>query len=103
MGQGAPGSAPGAAPGAALGETAAENFMQNSLHAELDAGGAAVGAAPGGPNLFAAMRVPPTPARCACGNFESGRGDGLCNACRAAGKPPATPQPPSENQSPPPA
>jgi len=24
----------------------------------------------------------PAPARCACGNFESGRGDGLCNTCR---------------------
>merc|ERR1740120_205710 len=25
-----------------------------------------------------------TAARCACGNFDSGRGDGLCNACRNA-------------------
>ncbi|CAJ1420066.1 unnamed protein product [Effrenium voratum] len=34
------------------------------------------GAPPGGENFV------PTAGRCACGNFESGRGDGLCNACR---------------------
>merc|ERR1740129_1064425 len=32
-----------------------------------------------------------TAARCACGNFDSGRGDGLCNACRNAS---ATQSPP---------
>merc|ERR1719310_1034240 len=57
------------------------------------AGGAGMpgaGGAPGAPgaNPFAAMMggMPAaTPARCACGNFESGRGDGLCNACRNSG------------------
>merc|ERR1719486_906323 len=58
------------------------------------------GAGAGGANPMAAMMQDPammqaamqmmggaapahaTPGRCACGNFESGRGDGLCNACR---------------------
>jgi ubiquilin len=51
------------------------------------------GGAPGGANPFGAMMggAAPTPARCACGNFESGRGDGLCNSCRNAS---ATQSPP---------
>merc|ERR1719160_1946182 len=51
-------------------------------------GGAGMpGAGAGANNPMAAMMggTPlATPARCACGNFESGRGDGLCNACRNA-------------------
>merc|ERR1719247_1630922 len=51
-------------------------------------GGAGMpGAGAGANNPMAAMMGGAqlgTPARCACGNFESGRGDGLCNACRNA-------------------
>merc|ERR1719195_2130020 len=51
-------------------------------------GGAGMpGGGAGANNPMAAMMggVPlSTPARCACGNFDSGRGDGLCNACRIA-------------------
>merc|ERR1712232_1063845 len=89
---GMPGSPPMATPGSAVGATSNPMtgnpmaammqdpaMMQNMMNL-MGSGGTSM---PGD----GAMLPPPAaaPARCGCGNFESGKGDGLCNACRNTG------------------
>jgi len=79
------GGAGGANPMAAMMQDPAMMQAAMQMMGGMGGGGAPGAVAPGGANPMAAMMgggAAPTPSRCACGNFDSGRGDGLCNSCR---------------------
>merc|ERR1711920_903034 len=95
MGGGIPG-APAAAPGATpnpvganpMGAMMQDPAMMQAMMNMMGGGPGGMPGADGAPDgLDGGMMAPlaATPARCACGNFESGKGDGLCNACRNRG------------------
>jgi len=98
--QGVPGANPspalmgGVTPSAPVAGTGGTNPMASMMQdpammqAMMQMMGGTGGAGMQGGTAEAMGGFSPQPSRCACGNFQSGTGDGLCNACRRGARAP---------------